>query len=248
MTNGIDVSNNNGHVDWAAAAKSGVKYAVAKVTEGLGFVDSFYEQNRAGAEAHGLKFGGYHFFTPGEDAAAQARFFLDHAKPRKGEIVPALDYERPPAARGPAEQFVQAVHKAIGHYPMFYTFLSFVQEMRIPASSPLAQCELWLADFTSVRPAPPAPWKTITIWQHSSSGSVPGIGGRVDLDTGTPPTDAPPKRVWPHPDHWTLAYTDVAGHRQAIETDHPGLWQSRHRRARDRGPVLINPIFHPRKK
>jgi lysozyme len=238
MSKGIDVSNNNGHVDWAGAAAAGYTYAQAKATEGLGFVDKFYDQNRAGAEAHGLHFGGYHFFTPGEDVGEQVSFFLEHAKPRKGEIVPALDYERMPMERAPAEEFVVALHRQLGHWPLFYTYLAFAHGMKIPAASPLANCPLWLADFTTARPAPPAPWHEITIWQRSSSGRVPGIGGPVDLDVGTPPLEGPGPIT-----HYELHVRDRAGKkRPLVETQTPGLWLLSHPRAKRNGHIGIDPV------
>lgn len=237
MSKGIDVSNNNGHVDWAGVAKAGYTYAQCKATEGLTFVDQFYNENRRGAESHGLHFGGYHFFTPGEDISAQVSFFLEHAKPRTGEIVPALDYERMPADRGPAEEFVSILHRQLGHWPLFYSYLSFVQSMKIPAASPLANCPLWLADFTAVRPAPPSPWHEITIWQHSSTGHVPGIGGSVDLDTGKPPIDGPSSVIT----HYEVHYRDKRGERQVRKTQTPGLWMVRHPNPKKNGRVTIYP-------
>lgn len=244
MPNGIDVSNNNGHVDWPAVAASGVKYAYAKATEGTTFVDAFYEQNRAGAKQHGIAFGAYHFFHPGADPAEQAAFFAKHAKPKTGDMVPALDYEQPPAERGPAEAFVVAMHRETGHWPMFYTFLSFVQSMRIPAASPLAHCPLWLADFTNIRPAPPAPWHEITIWQHSSSGRVPGLGGPVDLDTGTP-TVLPASK----PVAWDLTYHAKDGSKRTIRVKKPkqgpAKWLLQHPNPKYNGRIIIDPV-HPK--
>lgn len=237
MSKGIDVSNNNGHVDWASVAAAGYSYAICKATEGLGFVDSFYAANRAGAAAHGLHFGAYHFFSPGEDAAAQVSFFLAHAKPKAGDIVPALDYERPPADKAPAEAFVVALHRELGHWPFFYTFLSFVDSMHIPVGSPLASCPLWLADFTNTRPAPPKPWHEITIWQHSSTGRVPGIGGSVDLDVGTPPLEGPGPIT-----HHAMHVTTKAGGVRRFNSQTPALWMIAHPRAKKRGPWGGHPV------
>ena len=237
MAKGIDLSNNNGHVNWPEIAASGYSYALCKATEGLGFVDTFYAENREGAKQHGIHFGAYHFFTPGEDAAEQVSFFLSHAKPAKGDIVPSLDYERPPADRAPAEAFVVALKRELGHYPMFYTFLSFVQSMRIPASSPLAHCSLWLADFTNTRPAPPAPWHEITIWQHSATGKVPGVDGSVDLDTGTPPTTGPQPIS-----HYDLAHYDKTHTHHLRHLKSPGLWLVQHPRVKKNGRITIDPV------
>lgn len=242
MPKGIDVSNNNGHVDWSEIAAAGYRYAIAKATEGLSFVDAFYAENRAGAEAHGLAFGAYHFFTPGEDAAEQATFFLQHAQPKHGEIVPTLDYERPPAVRAPAEAFVTAVKRELGHYPMFYTFLSFAEGMRIPPGSPLAQCPLWLADFTTARPAAPRPWHEIVIWQHSSTGKVAGVGGSVDLDAGAPPID---DKAHPITHYDVLYYGKDRKTRHRVHSTAPTLWQAERPNVKKHGRIVIDPVRKP---
>jgi len=239
MPNGIDVSNNNGHVDWAEIAAAGYRYALAKATQGLGFVDSTYDANRAGARAHGIHFGAYHYFTPGDDPAAQVSFFMEHAKPAKGDIVPTLDYEQVPAERGPAEAFVVALQRECGHWPMFYSYLSFIQSMRIPAASPLAHCPLWLADYTTTRPAPPAPWHEIVIWQHSSTGRVAGIGGSVDLDAGTPPLD-----VDAHPiiGYDVLYYAKDGKTRHRVQKKSPVLYLAERPKVKTHGRIIIDPV------
>lgn len=237
MAKGIDVSNNNGHVDWASIAESGVRFAYAKATEGTGFIDPFYEPNRVSARAHGIHFGAYHYFTPGEDAAAQVAFFLEHAQPKTGELVPVLDYERSPAEAAPAEAFVSRMHRELGYWPVFYSYLSFIGSMRIAAASPLAHCLLWLADYTAVRPATPRPWHEIGIWQHSSTGSVPGVGGPVDLDAGSPSVIAAPK-----PKEWTMLYRDKTGARRSAKVSGPGRWLMGHPNPKYNGRIIIDPV------
>lgn len=241
MAKGLDVSNNNGHVDWARIAADGYRFAWAKATEGTSFVDPFYTLNRAGAHAHGIAFGAYHYFTPGVDALAQAAFFLEHAQPKAGDLVPTLDYERSPATPRPAEEFVSRLHRDLGYWPVFYSYLSFIEEMRASSASPLARCELWLADYTTVRPAPPAPWKQISVWQHTSTGSVPGIGGPVDLDAGTPEVVPAVK-----PAAWDITYHDKTGakHQTRVKRpkDGPALWLARHPNPKYNGRIIIDPV------
>lgn len=54
---GIDVSENNGIVDWQAVAGAGIKFAMARSTYGLQSKDSMFVENVNGAHAAGLKVG-----------------------------------------------------------------------------------------------------------------------------------------------------------------------------------------------
>lgn len=90
----VDVSNNNGHVDFVAVKKAGAVGVYLKVTEGTSFVDPDYEANYAAAKAAGLKVGGYHFAHPKNSALTELGFFLKHLKLEKGDLKPALDLEK----------------------------------------------------------------------------------------------------------------------------------------------------------
>ena len=65
---------------------------------------------------------------------------------------------------------------------MIYSYDSFLRT-EIDRVDQFAAYPLWLAKYTSVRPTTvPGTWKGWKIWQHTSSGKVPGITGRVDLN------------------------------------------------------------------
>lgn len=89
----VDVSNNNGKVDFAKVKADGAVGVWLKVSEGLTFVDQNYAANYAAAKAAGLKVGGYHFGHPKNPAASELAFFLAHLKLEKGDLLPALDLE-----------------------------------------------------------------------------------------------------------------------------------------------------------
>jgi GH25 family lysozyme M1 (1,4-beta-N-acetylmuramidase) len=121
----VDVSNNNGHVDFAKVKADGADGVWLKVTEGIGFVDPDYESNRAAAKAAGLKVGGYHFGHPQNNAQQELGFFLAHLKLERGDLLPALDLETADSqswarvgAFGLA--FLHGLARRIGDRPVLY--------------------------------------------------------------------------------------------------------------------------------
>ena len=58
---GIDVSEHQGHIDWAKVAKDGVQFAIIRAGYGreLKQKDKQFERNYAGAKATGIKVGAY---------------------------------------------------------------------------------------------------------------------------------------------------------------------------------------------
>lgn len=61
MKKGIDVSENNGVVDWQAVKKAGIEFAIIRSSYGKNSKDEMFFQNVAGAKAAGLIVGAYHY-------------------------------------------------------------------------------------------------------------------------------------------------------------------------------------------
>ena len=75
MVKGIDVSENNGFVDWQAVADAGMKFAIVRSSYGRNSRDENFLRNVEGAHAVGLKCGAYHYsyaLTP-EQARREAQ-------------------------------------------------------------------------------------------------------------------------------------------------------------------------------
>jgi lysozyme len=180
---GIDVSHDQGSVNWPAVRQAGIEFAFAKATDGLTWTDPQFAVNWPQMKAAGLLRGAYHFFEPNDDAAAQAQFFLQTVQPAAGDLPPALDVETAASSSAAlwegVETWLQTVAAALGVQPFLYVDPSFADQNQAPAS--LAAYPLWLADYDAA-PTLPAAWSSWLIWQHTDSGSVAGIDTPVDLD------------------------------------------------------------------
>lgn len=76
MRKGIDVSENNGAVDWQAVKNAGIEFAIVRTGYGRGDKDSMFDTNVAGAHAVGLQVGAYHYsYALNADAAAEETAF-----------------------------------------------------------------------------------------------------------------------------------------------------------------------------
>lgn len=58
---GIDVSENNGFVDWQTVKDAGMEFAMVRTGFGRRDKDSHFDENVAGAHSVGLKVGAYHY-------------------------------------------------------------------------------------------------------------------------------------------------------------------------------------------
>ena len=192
---GIDVSHYQGTIDWGGVAGSGVRFAIAKVSEGRTYVDPTYLTNKASAELNGIVFGGYHFARPDDtpnDAIVEADHFVDHAQLEAGDLIPVLDLERTGnLSQAQVTEWILAwlgrVTERLGVRPMVYTS-PHGWDVRTGDTTAIADAgytTLWVAHWDTAAPTvPAADWSGNgwTFWQYDNCGAIPGIDGCVDVD------------------------------------------------------------------
>lgn len=179
---GIDVHGAKGPIDWREVKSAGVEFAFVKASEGSSFSDSRTALNVEGCNANGIKVGCYHFARPDlrNPPTREAEHFLRRIEPLSYTLPPVLDIERGTGSLGEwAVDFLEIVERESGHVPILYTYLSFAGHL---IDQRLARYPLWLAAYRTTPPRTPAPWAAWTIWQYTSSGSVPGVPGRCDMN------------------------------------------------------------------
>jgi lysozyme len=174
----IDVSNNNGHIDWSRVGQAGIKAVMVKCSEGLTFTDPNRKVNALGARSIGAHVGYYHFAQPAiGHAVPQAEYALRAIDKLPRDIGLTLDLER---ANGMswsqlatfAENFLARIAKEGITSPIYINeyWLS-----KLPGA-PFGH-KLWLASWGSVKPT-----GNLWAWQYSGTGTCPGVSGQCDLD------------------------------------------------------------------
>ena len=181
---GIDVSHNQGTVDWNAVVQAGQVFAFMKATDGITYTDPQFATNWSGAKAAGLLRGAYHFYETNDDPTAQAENFLNAVQLEPGDLPPVVDIERTTSGQS-ASQIVQdlqtwldVVEQATGLVPIIYTGPSYWDSL---GTSAFGRYPLWVAEYGVASPKLPSGWTCWTFWQSSESGTVAGISP-VDLD------------------------------------------------------------------
>jgi GH25 family lysozyme M1 (1,4-beta-N-acetylmuramidase) len=207
---GIDVSRFNGIIDWTQVAGSGIEFAFVAASRGNGLdcavasescgADPYYAANYANARLTGVRVGPYHraFIGGGNreallaDARAEADVFTTSVGSlRRKDLRPALDVETPFSVAGPhavriwIRAWLKRVRKRLHAKPIIYTNTTSWSATGDTREFGRKGHPLWIANWNVSSPSIPAGnWarKKWSIWQYSSSGKVPGIAGRVDLD------------------------------------------------------------------
>jgi len=195
---GVDVSEHQGEIDWAAVKDSGVSFAILRAGyRGYGQAgtlreDAYFAQNLEGAAAQGLELGVYFFsqaVTP-EEAAEEAAFLLTLLEPYPKERLTlpvfydwedisleeartaGLDSETVTRC---AEAFCEVI-AAAGYRPGVYAYRTlgyFTYDL-----PRLKENTLWIAALNSY----PDFYYAHEFWQCEVRDGVPGIQGAVDLD------------------------------------------------------------------
>jgi GH25 family lysozyme M1 (1,4-beta-N-acetylmuramidase) len=184
---GIDVSEFQGGINWDAVAASGISFAQIRVADGF-YRDPTFRSNWDNAGRVGIIRGAYQYFEPGEDPVAQANLVVAAVgRLGPGDMPVMCDVEAPSPGISPGtynarlHAWASTIEAGTGMRPIFYTGKYYWDPY--VASGDFSSYPLWHAQYTSAAcPNISSYWSTWTFWQYTSSGYVPGIGGRVDRD------------------------------------------------------------------
>lgn len=194
-TEGVDVSDYNGTIDWEKVKKSGIDFAMIRIggrgygTEGTLYKDENAIKNLTEAKKNGIKVGVY-FFSQAintDEAIEEANYVkellgdikLDYPVAYDWEIVKddeartdnVTAYEATECARA----FCQTV-EANGYTASIYSpsrELYFKYDL-----SRLTDYDIWYCEYSDT----PEFYYQFSMWQYSMSGVVDGIDGEVDLN------------------------------------------------------------------
>lgn len=181
---GIDVSHWDGTINWELV-KPNISFAILKATEGLTYVDDKFFFNKTACKSLGIKVGVYHFFRSNLDPIAQANFFYNtvNDKTIKCWVVDVEtddgNFNNQSIAVN-LHAFLVHLESLTGFAPVIYTGAWFWNP-HIGYQNWTSRYTNWIATYG---PAPIVPigWDDCDIWQYSSSGQVPGVPTKVDMN------------------------------------------------------------------
>jgi GH25 family lysozyme M1 (1,4-beta-N-acetylmuramidase)/putative transposon-encoded protein len=209
---GLDVSRNQGTINWNQVYNAGYRFAFAKATLGNSappqYIDDNFTSNMINGRSAGMFMGAYHYAYPQlHDPVDEANFFLSVAKPyiTSGYLRPVLDLEEGNSLSTAALsdwviQWMNTVKNSTGVEPILYTTCSYA---RVELSSSIHNYDLWIASPSCTTAVSPdtytGPWSGIwegkwKFWQYydpqpkdcganSGANSVPGINdGTTGVD------------------------------------------------------------------
>lgn len=155
---GIDVSQYNGDIDWAAVAtqtktKDPIRFAIIRSTVGVDN-DIRYQKNYREAKENGFIVGTYHYYRPNENSSLQFQNFKNTINLEKGDILPVVDIEVNSTVQSMKSlkiglrNFVSLVEQEYGVKPIIYTKLSMWRDY---LESDFSDCKVWIAAYSTSR-------------------------------------------------------------------------------------------------
>ena len=196
LVKGIDVSKYQYNIDWNAVKASGIDFAIIRVGYrgyGTGALveDPYFRQNIKGANAAGVKVGLY-FYSQAineQEAVDEASMVIRLIQETGGRVSYPIyfDTEKVAGDTGRADgisrdqrtrnavAFCNAIQNA-GYRAGVYSYASWFYNNLNMAS--LTGYSIWIAQYRDQ-----LDFKyNYDIWQYTSSGTVPGISTRVDMN------------------------------------------------------------------
>lgn len=171
-----DVSEFQGDIDWA---NFGSDAAIVRINYGNTKVDGKADRNIEGARSRCRVRGWYTYLTQGEDPVAQAyvlvRVLQVHGGLKANEFIVCDDEEGSGDQSGRSTAFLNEVDSKLNapdSVDWWYSGLNFSIAHNMNAS----KGHRWIAAY-----GVPEPIASHSLWQYTSSGSIAGVVGAVDL-------------------------------------------------------------------
>ena len=176
----------------------GHAFGFIKATDGVHYVHvNWFHRNAGLVRSAGLVLGAYHFLLDHHPGAAQAHYFVEEVNKAGGfaGCVPIVDIEREADGTTPGSaqlrDFVAEFRRLVpGREMLIYTGRWYwVGILNNPAGADLGR--LWHSEYDGITPIDAdvaggpelqvyGGWTDALVWQHTSSGTVPGVNGNCD--------------------------------------------------------------------
>jgi len=185
---GIDVSSNQGAINWASVAPH-VDFVYAKATEGTYYRNVDFANQYNGPYDYGVIRGAYHFAVPSNSSGtAQADYFVAHGGgwSADGRTLPgALDIEYNPYGAtcyglttgqmvGWLTNFITEYAAKEHVFPVIYSSTDWWRTCTGNYGGFAKEDPFWVANYSTTGGTLPAGWGFYTFWQYSDKGSEPG--------------------------------------------------------------------------
>lgn len=189
---GIDVSSWQGKIDWKKVKESGINFAMIRcgyrrLNSGEIVMDSNFLDNIKGAIANQINVGVYFYSVANsnEEALEEAVWVYNIIKDYDITYPVAIDTETFDRYRLEGVSYATLTSNALvfcdyirekGYTPMIYSYANAFTKYFETAK--FENRRIWLAQYNDE-----VTYKgQYHMWQYTSSGSVPGISGRVDMN------------------------------------------------------------------
>ena len=222
MWKGIDVSDNQGVIEWGKVASSGVQFAVLRSVRRSGKADYQFAANLAGCQRYGIPESVYKYTyaTSQQAAETEARQVVELLQGHglkdtmvwwdveDRENLQQLGMGKLTECIKAAQEVIEASGYRFGIYVGLYVYQEGWFDFNQFASVPL-----WIARYYNGynvmqfqadpdQSRQPDVNRAIWGWQYTSTGRVPGISGNADLDicyqdpAGTTDAGSEPGTIW----------------------------------------------------
>lgn len=200
----MDVSRWQGRIDWDTVKRSGkidgvilkamsTNRKLSKRKDGL-YIDPTFERNYAECKRVGLPVGVYYYTyaTDKEMADAELALLKTALTGKTFELPISVDVEDNKIKKMSTQALTDLAAYALatverwGFYALLYVGLNFAQTELYMGDAALRKYDVWLAryprDKSKTKPEDkPKTDFSFGMWQYTSTASVPGVSGNVDL-------------------------------------------------------------------
>lgn len=172
---GIDVSSNNGSIDFNQVKALGVEVVYIKATQGTSYINPYLAEQYEGAEANGFKIGFYHYLGH-NNPALEAQHFLSATDGLTADCKYVIDVEgewtmsEASVATSEFADYLISQGKEVCIYTGDYFY-------RDNLDSTVKDLPLWVANYGGTILA-----NCYVGLQYSDKGQLSGINGNVDLN------------------------------------------------------------------
>ena len=187
VARGIDASNFQGTIDWNQVKAAGIEFAILKVGPVYGNIDDSFERNATECERLGIPYGVYYYSyarslkDANKDADRTLAWLGGHhpSLPVYYDLEDNYILQDPNFSKDKLAQIAQTFcnrMEAVGFKSGIYANLNWLNNYLDSPS--LSGYDHWVAQYN---------WRcdyvgSYSFWQYSSSGNVPGVNGRCDMN------------------------------------------------------------------